>query len=147
MEQGKRKTAGTIGSCCFSFQSLRLVLTTYVNADGMVGGMAGVAHVESTSAKGKATNLKGHLDSVYDAKDCSFVGNQLLRMRGAAILDIARARSRRTRGSVRLGFRRKRHKRVWQTLINESQEGKRKTACLSQFSIFEDGPGSTYMRW
>jgi hypothetical protein len=45
--------------------------------------MGGVALVESVSTQGKATDLKGHLDSGYEAKDYNFVGNKLLRMRAA----------------------------------------------------------------
>jgi hypothetical protein len=54
--------------------------------------MGGVALVESVSTEGKATDLKGHLDSGYEAKDYNFVGNKLLRMRAAAaMLDITHA--------------------------------------------------------
>jgi hypothetical protein len=55
--------------------------------------MGGVALVESVSTQGKATDLKGHLDSGYEAKDYNFVGNKLLRMRAApvAMLDITLA--------------------------------------------------------
>lgn len=68
----------------------------------------GVAFVESVSTEGKATNLKGHLDSGYEAKDCSFVGNQLLRMKAAAAkLDITRALARQPGG-----FRQKRQMSV-----------------------------------
>jgi len=101
-----------------SFRSLRMVLTMYctMGDDAMVK-IAGVA-------EGKAINLKGHWDSANEAKDCNFVGNQLLRMRAAAKLDITRARAT----SVGLKQVRPRWicprrisgkgKRVWQRLIN-----------------------------
>jgi hypothetical protein len=76
-------------------------------------------------AEGKAINLKGHWDSAYEAKDYNFVGDQLLRMRAAAKLDITRARAiSGTRASLsEVDFK---GKRVWQRLINETHWWKTK---------------------
>jgi hypothetical protein len=137
IEKGKRKTACTVRSCCLSFQSLRLVLTTYVNADAMVG-MAGVAHVESTSIEGKATNVKRHLDSVYALSTAALFGTSYCGWGKQQCLTLPVLEVVGLGGSVRLGFRRKRQKSVavtntWEPLVEEGKE--KKGVCLSGVAI------------
>ena len=64
----ERKASLLSSRCYLSFQSLRMVLTTWqMQRREWLGWQ--VALVESMSTEGKATNLKGYFDSEYGAND------------------------------------------------------------------------------